>query len=308
MKAPEKMANLVAETRCTLGEGPVWDPIRQQLFWVDIEEGAVMMLNPSSGSLTTTELGEMIGALALAQSGLLLLALESGMALYDLSSKKILRLPILENPNSRMRYNDGKVDPQGNFWIGSMHKGFEKESGTLYRVRPNGQVDPMVPNTTISNGMAWNDTGSTFYFIDSPTYRVFSFHSDQTGQMLTERKECIHIPETMGIPDGMCMDAEGMLWIAHWGGGQVSRWNPRKGQLLEKIHVPAQQVTSCCFGGKDLNVLYMTTARGGLTKEQLRSSPLSGGLFSYIPGVSGKKANYFDDSQLNLPDPWNTTD
>lgn len=307
-KVPEQAATLVADTQNTLGEGPLWDHKREQLFWVDIEGGAFYALKPSIGAIVKTELGEMVGALALAQSGRLVVALESGLALYDLEREKLLRMPILQNSDSQMRFNDGKVDAQGNFWIGSMHKGFKKHSGTLYRVRPNAQVAPMVPNTTISNGIAWNTAGDTFYFIDSPTQCVHSFTWNQEEQQLSDKKVCIRIPETMGIPDGMCMDAEGMLWIAHWGGGQVTRWDAKKGQLVEKVQVPAPQVTSCCFGGKDLEVLYMTTARGELTKEQLQTYPLSGGLFSIVPGVAGRKSNCFDDSQLNLPEPWNTPD
>lgn len=308
MKVSSQTATLVADSRCLLGEGPMWDNRLQKLFWVDIDGRAFIVLHPITGKVTKTEVGVMIGAIAPTRSGNLLMALETGMALYDFGNSKIISLKVLENSNEKMRYNDGKVGTNGHFWIGSMHKDFLEHSGSLYKMNPNGEVAIMVRNTTISNGMAWSDCNTVFYFIDSPTQCVFSFTWDAHGERLSNRKEVIRIPKEMGTPDGMCMDAEGMLWIAHWGGGCVSRWNPNQGALMEIVHVPAQQVTSCCFGGKNLEVLYITTARGGLSEQELQRYPQSGGLFAHVPGVTGKKSHYFDDSKFKKPEKWNTPD
>lgn len=288
-------AELLLDIKASLGEGPVWDWKKQLLFWVDIEGCKLHSYNPSNGENQHWPFDEMIGAAVPTTSGNMLLAVESGLASFDLEQEKLTWHYVLENNDSSIRYNDGKVDPNGNFWIGSMHKNFYPKTGTLYQVTPDFQTSIQIPKTTISNGMAWTSDRKKFYFIDSPTHQICSFDFDITTGQISNKKVAFKIPEGFGSPDGMCIDAEDMLWIANWGGGCVRRWNPHTGQVLEEINVPAPHATSCCFGGEDLKTLYITTARSGLDDVQLEKFPLSGGLFKCNPGVSGKQITYFKD-------------
>jgi sugar lactone lactonase YvrE len=239
----------------------------------------------------------MLGAAVITEAGKLLLALESGLALYDFEGDKLSDLNVLENTDSEMRFNDGKVSPDGSFFIGTMHKKFVAETGNLYRVTANFQTSVLLAKTTISNGMAWSPDQTKFYYIDSPTFEVLAFDYDRESGTLSNQKSAFKVPKDYGSPDGMCIDVEGMLWVAHWGGNCIRRWNPKSGTLLEKIEVPAPHVTSCCFGGKNLDILYITTASSGMSKEQIEKFPLSGGIFECRMAVKGLPIHYFKDKQ-----------
>jgi sugar lactone lactonase YvrE len=177
-----------------------------------------------------------------------------------------------------------------------MHKELHFGAGALYRVSPDFRGSKKISNTSISNGMAWSSDHTTFFYIDTPTHEVWRFdYKLETGE-ISNKSIAFSIPESYGSPDGMCIDSEDMLWIAHWGGNCVRRWNPNTGKVLEKIEVDAPHVTCCCFGGKDLDTLYITTARSGLSEARLEEFPSSGGLFVYRPGVKGTPINYFKDN------------
>ena len=146
---------------------------------------------------------------------------------------------------------------------------------------------------TISNGMAWTEDNETFYFIDTPTREIKAFHYDlETGEIEFIRI-AVEIPEELGMPDGMCVDREGMLWVAHYGGAGVYRWNPETGKLLEKIDIPAPHVTSCCFGGENLDHLFITTAQENLSAEDIKKYPKSGNVFLVKTNTKGFDANRF---------------
>lgn len=286
-------AKLLYDVKSMLGEGPVWDWKKQCLFWVDIEGKKLVRHNPSNGGNQHWNFDEMIGAAVPIQNGNILLALQSGLGSFDFKTKKLTRHGALENTDPQMRYNDGKVGPYGNFWVGSMHKKFVQHSGNLYRVTKDFRSSVQIPETTISNGMAWSSDKKTFYYIDSPTFQVRAYDFDLENGLISNGRTAFQIPEDYGSPDGMCIDTEDMLWIAHWGGSCVRRWNPKTAGVMEKVEVAAPHVTSCCFGGKDLKTLYITSARSGLDKKQLQEFPLSGGLFSYEARVMGTKISYF---------------
>lgn len=286
-------AKLILDAKTTLGEGPVWDYKKQLLFWVDIEGCHLHAHKPSTGVNQRWHFDEMLGAAVPTESGKLLLALASGLASFALETETLLPHQVLENTDPQMRFNDGKVSPNGTFWIGSMHKKFAPKTGSLYQVKSNFKSSVLIPKTTISNGMAWTSDAKKFYFIDSPTFQVRSY--DFLNDTISNGKTAFKIPKNYGSPDGMCIDNENMLWIAHWGGNCICRWNPITGVVLEKISIPAPHVTSCCFGGEDLKTLYITTARSGLTMKQMEEFPLSGGLFTYTPKIAGTPITYFKD-------------
>lgn len=286
-------AKLLFDTKATLGEGPVWDFKRQLLFWVDIEGYKLHQHNPSSGENKNWTFDEMIGAAVPMENGNLLLAMEKGLASFDFEKGQLTKLGVLENSNPKIRFNDGKVGPKGNFWIGTMEKNCAPKAGNFFRIASNLQSSLQIPNTSVSNGMAWSSDKKTFYYIDSPTFEIRAFDFDLDNGAISNARSVVKVPKEYGSPDGMSIDEEDMLWVAHWGGNCIRRWNPKTGKVLEKIEVEAPHVTSCCFGGKDLKTLYITTARSGLDDSQLEGFPLSGGLFVYESDVKGTLINYF---------------
>ncbi len=291
-----RKAKLLLDTQSTLGEGPVWDWQKQLLFWVDIEGGKLHRYNPLNKESAEWSFGEMIGAAIPEKNGHLLLALESSLASFDVESEKLTKHPILENSNTAIRFNDGKVGPNGNFWVGTMDKNCAPKAGNFYRVEPNLNSTLQLSKTSVSNGMAWSSNKKTFYYIDSPTFVVRAFDFDLESGSISNGKTIIKVPKAYGSPDGMCIDSEGMLWVAHWGGHCVRRWNPETGDVLQKVEVDAPHVTSCCFGGKNLDVLYITTARSGLAETQLEEFQKSGGMFAFQSEVKGTPITYFKEN------------
>lgn len=286
-------ALLLVDAQATLGEGPVWDQRRQKLFWVDIEGRTLYRYDPISKEGNKWDFEEMIGAAIPKDDGNLLLALESGLATFDFDTLELARHQVLENSDPKIRFNDGKCDSIGNLWIGTMHKQVLPNTGNFYKVSTNMEVAVAIKDTTISNGMGWSPDNKKFYYIDTATYEVVCYNFDDIVGSIKSKKSIFSIPKSYGGPDGMCIDQEGMLWIAHWGGNCVRRWDPNTGEVLEIVEIDAPNVTSCCFGGKNLDTLFITTARSGLDDEQLKEFPLSGGLFYRKPGVSGFPTNYF---------------
>jgi sugar lactone lactonase YvrE len=286
-------ANLVYDAKATLGEGPFWEHESQQLFWVDIESGCIHNHDLQTGKNSEWDFDETIGAVVPLDKDSLIVAFETGIASFNYRTNKIKRLNVLENSDHNLRFNDGKCDSNGNLWIGTMHKNLKPGYGNLYKVDNNLEVSLQIKNTSISNGMAWSPDNTKFYYIDTVFYEVWEYDFDNSGSKISNRKTLFKIPESYGGPDGMTIDQEGMLWIAHWGGGCVRRWNPKTGNVLQEIVVNAPHVTSCCFGGKDLKTLYITTARSGLLEDNLKLYPESGGLFSYKTDIGGFQANCF---------------
>ncbi|MRI01136.1 SMP-30/gluconolactonase/LRE family protein [Kriegella sp. EG-1] len=290
-EVPSKKANLLFDFKSILGEGPVWDIQKQLLYWVDIEGYKLFLYNPSTDKTHFWEFKEMIGAVVPKKNGHLLLAMEKGLASFDTNSEKLTKHGVLANSEPNIRFNDGKVGPNGNFWIGTMDKNCMPNAGNFYCISPNFKTKLQIPNTSISNGLAWTANKKIFYYIDSPTFKIQAF--DFENNTLSNQKIALNIPEEFGTPDGMCIDEEDMLWVAHWGGNCVRRWNPITGKVLEKIEVDAPHVTSCCFGGEKLKTLYITTARSGLNEKELLQYPNSGGLFIHETKVKGTPINYF---------------
>ena len=264
---------------CLLGEGPVWDGRNGRLLWVDILRGEVHQYHPETGAHGVVPAGEMVGAVALRKAGGLVAALQSGFAFLEEETPSIGRIADPEAQLPGNRFNDGKCDPQGRFWAGTMSLQDEPGAGGLYMLDAKGGVHPKISGVSISNGLAWSADGRTFYYIDTPTLEVAAYDFDGATGEISNRRVAIRIPEDFGDPDGMTIDTEGMLWIAHWDGWQVTRWDPRSAEQLMKLPVPAARVTSCTFGGPGLRDLFITTARTGLSAEQIAAQPLAGAVF-----------------------------
>ena len=254
---------------------------------MDVHAGILHIYLPQDRIDTPIILGEPVGCIAPGLEGVLVVALQSGFARYSLPTRELTHLLNPEKHLPGNRFNDGKCDPAGRFLAGTMDNAEKASSGCLYSYSPTGKLKTLLTGLRISNGLAWSPDQRVFYHIDTPSRQVTAFDYDgKTGEIANPR-QAVDIPSELGWPDGMTSDAEGMLWVAMWGGGRLTRWNPANGQLLEQVPVPALNVTSCIFGGPSLTDLYITTARQAMSAAQLDKYPLSGGLFRARTGIQG---------------------
>jgi sugar lactone lactonase YvrE len=279
---------LLVDAKATLGEGPIWDARTQSLYWIDILDKRIY-----AGSDVLAELDDFIGCIAPRKKGGLILTRRFSFASLELDSAKLTSLITLKAEPLNNRFNDGKCDPRGRFLAGTMDLGESESTGSLYSF-DGKSVIRLLSNITISNGLTWSPDYKTFYYIDTPTREVRAFDYDLETGVIANSRSAIYVPEAFGWPDGMTSDQQGNLWIAMWGGAQITKWNPNTGQLLEGIPVPAKNVSSCVFGGKDLNELYITSARKDLDEATLTRYPLTGGVFRIQTNVEGMPTFEFE--------------
>jgi sugar lactone lactonase YvrE len=272
-------AELIIDTSSILGEGCIWDYKRQRLLFVDIEKCLVYIYHPETKDLRQIDVGQRVGTVVPTQDGELLVALEKSVAVLDPATESLETAAEIETDVAGNRFNDGKCDPAGRFWVGTVVEDMSEPRAGLYRIDSDYSVKKMLAGVTNSNGLVWSLDHTKLYYIDTPTRRVFSFDYDLAGGDIENRRPVIEVPESMGYPDGMTIDAEGKLWVALFEGAAVSRWDPNGGRLIDSYPIPAKNVTSCAFGGENLDELYVTTARFLMTAEDLKAYPQSGGLF-----------------------------
>jgi sugar lactone lactonase YvrE len=280
-------AEVAFPAQCELAEGPVWDAARGLLRWVDILPGHVHALDPVSGAHTWFEAGDPVGTFGLTRGGGLVLALVDGFALAGPDGQDLRRLGEFTVDRAVVRFNDGKPDPWGNFWAGTM--AWQEQSGppcSLYRLTPDGAVTELFGGVGLSNGLDWSDDRKTFYYADSLSGGVDVFDTDPGTGALSGRRRFVTVSGG-GIPDGLTLDADGCLWLAVWGTGELHRYTP-DGALDTVVRLPVSQVTSAAFGGADLSTLYITTARENFTPADLRDQPHAGDIFACVPGVTGR--------------------
>lgn len=202
--------------------------------------------------------------------------MQHGIFRFDWNEAQLVSLAETE-ADPRLRFNDGKCDAHGRFWAGTMRLADDGPTGALYCLDPDGSLRTVLQGISISNGLGWSPDHQTMYFIDTPTRTVMAFDYDLDSGTPSNPRVFATIDD--GSPDGMCVDSDGCLWIAHWGGAKISRWHPRSGQRIEEWKLPVSLVTSCAFGGANRDELYVTTARSGLSPQQLRNEPDAGSLF-----------------------------
>lgn len=279
---------LLLDAKATLGEGPAWDEKTQTLYWVDILQKKI-----HAGIELLTELDDFVGCLAPCKNGNLIVGKRASFVDFDLDSSQQTVLASL-NESASNRINDGKCDPAGRFIAGTMDMNESAPIGSVYSF-DGASTRTLLRHVTISNGLAWSPDHKTFYYIDTPTREVRAFDYDAATGELANPRTAIRVPESLGWPDGMTSDMQGNLWIAMWSGAQVTRWNPNTGQLLERIPVPALQTSSCVFGGRNRNELYVTSARVGMSEADLTKYPLSGGLFKVVTKFEGMPTFEFGD-------------
>jgi sugar lactone lactonase YvrE len=283
-----KQAEVVLPMQMTHGEGAIWDTRHHRLYWVDILEGTVFVYEPCTSQLRELSLGQMVGTIVMRRGGGAVVAAANGFAFLDLDNGKLT--PIVDPDQGRAGtcFNDGKCDPAGRFWAGTLHTdGCDAADNSLYRLNTDLSVDRVLDQVAISNGIVWTSDHRTMYYIDTPTRTVSAFDYDLATGAITNRRAAIHVADDLGMPDGMAIDENDQLWVAMWGGSSVCHFDPKNDQLLDKIAVPTTNVTSCAFGGNDFDRLYITSSRLQLSGEVLAREPHAGALFVARPGVAG---------------------
>jgi sugar lactone lactonase YvrE len=286
---------LLVDARAYLGEGPAWDAASQRLYWVDIFSGLVHIFNPNGDPDEIIDLEQPVGCVAPTIGGNLVLGCKSGLSTYKFSTAKLDVLAHPESDRPGNRFNDGKCGPDGRFLAGTMDNAEKEASGSLYSLDPDGSLQTLLTGVRISNGLAWSPDHKTFYFIDTPTRQVAAYDYNLRSGRIFNPRVVVNVPEKFGWPDGMTSDVNGRLWIAMWGGAAITVWDPAAGALLEKIAVPAKNVTSCVFGGLEQNELYITSARKGVSDADLAAYPATGGLFRIQTNVIGMPTFVFGE-------------
>lgn len=282
---------LLSDAGAALAESPQWDADADRLLWVDIDPGIVHRLDLATGEDRVTDLGPTVGAVAPRVGGGLVVARRAGFRLLDDDGAIVSEVQAGAGGDGT-RMNDGKCDPAGRFWAGSMVTGKDGTHAALFRLDADLSVQPVVEGVTVSNGLAWSLDGTLLYYIDSVTGGVDAFDFDLATGQIARRRRLVSIPAEEGEPDGMTVDADGCLWVALWGGGQVRRYTP-DGRLDAMVELPVSLVTSCCFAGSATDTLVITTASSDLTPQQRAAQPLAGGLFAVDVGTSGFAATPF---------------
>ena len=290
---PDPRVEVVLDAKAELGEGTLWDDERQVLWWVDIFDSRLHQHNPATNENKSFNVGSHIGTVGLCQDGRLIIATFDGFAYFDPATETA---DYLGNPESHIesnRFNDGKPGPNGSFYAGTMGYEGEKGAGALYRLDSDGEIQKIVPNVTISNGLAWNAAETIMYYIDTPTKEIWAFDYEKSTGIISNKRVAVTIPRWASSPDGMTIDNEGKLWVAHFGGYAVNRWDPETGKHLEAIPLPASNITCCAFGGPNLDTLYISSASLGLSEPKKREQPLAGALFKVKVGQTGRPAYRF---------------
>lgn len=286
-------AELFYKIDADLGEGPIWNYETNELYWIDIEGKYLHILEPSSKTNRSIPTPSRIGTVVPIDSQRAIVGLQDGAYLVDTQSGEFSLHSPLDSANAATRLNDGKCDPAGRLWVGSMYMPQDKADGHLFMVDAQGNSTQKLDSVTISNGIVWTADKKTMYYIDTPTGKVRGFDYDnETGEISNERTAVV-IPEELGFPDGMTIDAEDKLWVGLWNGDAIVRFDPETGELLSRIDVPAHNVTACAFGGQNLDSLFITTARLDMTPEELEKYPDAGSVFVVVPGVKGVKSDFF---------------
>lgn len=288
------VAACVLKAEAVVGESPVWCAGEQALYWVDITGQQIHRFHPNNGRNDTFHLPQPVTCVALRQSGGLVVTLSKEFAFFDPETESLRELKHIEEDKPANRFNDGKCDRQGRFWAGTMNAiHWEAPTGSLYRLDADHRVTCAQSGCICANGLDWSPDGRVLYLTESFGYSIYAYDFDAvTGQSANRHLFASVNKKSGAFPDGLTVDAEGYVWSVHNKAGRVVRYSP-VGDIDRVVELPVPRPCSCAFGGKRLDVLYVTTARETLTADEIARAPLSGSLFAITPGVRGLAASSF---------------
>jgi sugar lactone lactonase YvrE len=288
----EIMAQLRDPAGALLGEGPVWHVAEQAVYWVDIKGRRLNRYKPEDGAVQRWSFHDNLAWVLPRRAGGWVAGTRHEIGELSLDPELVFTPRLRVEPDKPgNRLNDAKIDADGTIWFGTMDDNEAAPSGAFYRILPDFSVLRIDTGFTIANGPAFAPDGRTIYHTDSAARTIYRYPRHHDGTV-GPRMPFIRFTDADGFPDGMTVDAKGGLWVAHWGGGRVSRFTP-EGVLDRTLALPVSQVTSCCFGGANLDRLFVTTAAIGLSAERQKGEPLAGGLFELAPNIEGLPAPLF---------------
>jgi len=270
-----------------LGESCIWCPTTRRVWWLDILKPCLQSFDPATGTHRVYPLpGPNCGCVALRRSGGLVLAMPDGLHAFDPETGSLELLVHPEPGKPDNRYNDGRCDRRGRFWIGTMHCDIKEPSGSFYRVGPDRSVQRLFGGISVPNSTAFSPDDRTLYFADTPRHAIWAFDFDIDAGTISNRRVFADLTGSKGLPDGSCVDAEGFLWNAQFAGRRILRYAP-DGRLDRVIELPVKSPTCVCFGGPDLATLYVTSSTHRHGAEERAAEPLSGSLLALDVGVRG---------------------
>jgi sugar lactone lactonase YvrE len=280
---------IALDAKADLGEGPRWHAEERRLYWVDINRNELHRFAPATGVNETRRFAQPVGCFAFRKAGGFILAMKDGLALLDDWAGDLIPFGeqiFADKPD--LRFNDGRTDPAGRFWVGSINMTKNAQDAALYRVDPDGAVHFIEGDMLTCNAAAFTADGAHFCHADTPSHALRAYDVDPLTGTLSHRRILHQFEMAKGRPDGGSFDAEGYYWSALFDGGRVVRLSPA-GEIVATVALPVPRPTMIAFGGDDLRTAYVTTARSGLSVEALEQAPLSGAIFSFrvdVPGVA----------------------
>ncbi len=290
---PSTPAEILYKTDALLGEGAFWNAKNEQLYWVDINKNQAHIFDPKTNTNQTFNAPSQVGTIIPITDHEVMLALVDGLYILNTLNGKIEPYMLVDHQGKNVRFNDGKADPSGRMWVGTLDLDFSSPIGRLYMFDNTGNIKKQNLEVTVSNGLVWNQAKDKMYYIDTPSRKIVSFdYNDENGEIQNE-KTVVTIQEKYGLPDGMTIDEHDNLWVGMWNGSAVLCFDSNTGDILHKVDVPAYNVTSCAFGGKDFDQLYITTSTEDMSNKQKQDLPNAGSLFVADVGVKGVPSQHF---------------
>ncbi len=274
---------LINKENSQVGEGPIWDAKTGTFLFLDIRGKCICKLNSKTGENEKINLPQQIGCMAICENGDLLVALEDGV--YRMSDDGHFSKAHQDIKIKGRRFNDGKVGPDGAFYLGTTDDNGE---GAFYRLR-DGILTELFDKCSCSNGLDWTTDEKIMYYIDTPKQMVEIFDFDAENGSLYNRRKFMDIPSDLGKPDGMTLDANNDLWVALWDGHKVIHIDKSTKEIVDEISVPCPKASCCAFGGNDMNELYITTA----CMQDMDEYPAAGNTFKTVLDVKGKPMYYY---------------
>ena len=285
-RSSDRQANCIFPDHALLGEAPLWDSEANQLLWLDLREGTLQVGTPESGAVSQYQLPQRATSIVRRLQGGLLLTTETGFGVMQSPSEQITLLDIPRVCPQGCRFNDGKCDTEGRFWVGTLALDGSPGRGCLYRLDPDGSVITAATGMHISNGIGWGPDNKRMYVTDSGARTIYQYDFDSRSGSIENRRVYYEHDDETAVPDGLCVDEDGFVWTALWEGWQVLRLDP-DGAVASAIDLPVPKPTSCAFGGEDMRTLFVTSARTGLSNSALEQAPLSGSAFSIATSTRG---------------------